>query len=356
MRVANRTSVLVVQHPRERTHPFNTARLLELCLDDVQVVVDFDGQLRRGASPLPLQPGAALLYPSPRARELSALLRHERPRQLVVIDGTWHHAHTLYRDIPGLESLPHVTLPPGSESEFLVRRQPAAHCLSTLEAVQRALDVLEPETAGLTGLLDVFRSMNLGQAASGQGAGRVRKRYREQPRLPRALAEDYADLVVAYAETAPAACGDRVLLSLSAERLATGERFDCVLQQAGVLDAHLAHMGLEPGDLRSGSTLAAFRARWAAFLGPTAVLGVWSHTTLDALSAVGVAPARSLVLKAAYRSLRAARGGMDDVAAREGRASPPPAGPRRHERLANAAWVARALRERPSAPEPNHSM
>jgi hypothetical protein len=340
--VANRTSVLLVQHPRERFHPFNTARLLELCLSRVRVLVDHTGTLRRGERPLSLLPGAALLYPGPTARDVSRLEAHERPTELVVIDGTWHQAHTLYRDIPGLSTLPHLTLPAGSHSEFQVRRQPAEHCLSTIEAVYRALAVLEPDTKHLDGLVALFRSMNEDQLGAARSAGRLRKRSRQRCRLPRALAEDFHRLVVAYAETAPGMSG-RLLVSLCAERLATGERFDCVLRQTGVADAHLEPMGLLPSELGGGLSPAAFCERWAAFLHPDDVLGVWSHTTLDSLKRLRAAPERALVLKAAYRGLRAGRGGMDEIAALEGRGPVVETRPRRHGRLANAAWVARVL-------------
>jgi hypothetical protein len=318
---------------------------LELCLADVRVLVDHGGTLRRRDVQLPILPGAALLYPGPTARDLSRLGGDSIPTQLVVIDGTWHHAHTLYRDIPGLCDLPHVTLPTGAESEFQVRRQPARHCLSTLEAVHQALVLLEAGTERLQGLVDLFRAMNRQQLAAIRRSGRLRRHKRLKPRVPRALAEDFAQLVVAYAETAPSPDGTRLLVSLSAERLATGERFDCVLRQAGVAEAHLAHMGLDAAALGQGAPVATFRDSWSAFVGPGDVIGVWSQTTLDALAGVGVAPARALVLKAAYRGLRQTRGGMDDVAAHEGRIALAEVHPRRHGRLANAAWVARVLHD-----------
>jgi DTW domain-containing protein YfiP len=342
--IENRTPILVLQHPRERRHPFNTTRLLELCLTDVRVLVDHGNVLREESSPLPLLPGAALLYPGPRARDISSLASEDRPAQLVVIDGTWHQAHTLYRDVPGVADLPHVTLPGELASEFRVRRQPAPYCLSTLEAVHRALVSLEPDTVGLAGLLDAFRRMNDDQLGAIQRAGRLKKRRRARPRMPRALAEDFERLVVAYAETAPAPGTGRLLVSLSAERVATGDRFDCLLRQTDVADAHLVHMGIARAEIGEGASLEAFHTRWATFMRSDDILGVWSHTTLDALRQLRAAPKRALILKAAYRGLRGARGGMDDIARAEGHA-PTETHPRRHGRLANAAWVARVLHE-----------
>ena len=79
-----------------------------------------------------------------RARGLYLIVRFQdlRERRLVVIDGTWHHARTLYRDIPVLRSLPHLTLPGHLRSAFQIRRQPSQHCLSTIEAIVHALFAL----------------------------------------------------------------------------------------------------------------------------------------------------------------------------------------------------------------------
>lgn len=334
---------MIVQHPRERRHPFNTVRLLERCLTRVAVRVDHDGCLRRGAEPLPLLPGAVLLYPGPDARCVSTLA--ERPSQLVVIDGTWHQAHTLYRDLPELHALPRVTLPANAQSEFSIRRQPQRHCLSTLEAVQLCLSALEPGTDGYDALRGAFRTMVTRQLGAMQRKGRTKKQRRRHPGLPRALDEDFGRLVVAYAETAPGAARRR-LVAVTAARLSSGERFDFVIGDAGVAPGHLAHMGMRPEDLEGGGTGDEFRAAWGRFLEPEDILAVWTETTLDALRGMKALPARSVVLKAAYRRLADGSGGMDAIARREGLSGAPRCGPRRHQRLANAVAVAQRLHER----------
>ncbi|HWO13534.1 MAG TPA: tRNA-uridine aminocarboxypropyltransferase [Polyangiaceae bacterium] len=355
--VANRTEVLIVQHPRERTHPFGTARLAELGLSRVEVLVDYAGRLRRDPTPLGALAGAALLYPHATARDVNLLGREERPSRLVVIDGTWHHARTLYRDIPVLHTLPHLTLPGHLRSAFQLRRQPNLHCLSTIEAVVHALRALEPETLGLTELLTAFDAMQSGQLALPRDSGRSRKDLRPKASraLPRGLLEGYASLVVAYAESTldPSAPHGRRLLCCAAARPATGERFHRVVRHTGLSDAHIAHLGSSREQLEAGVSPEVFRAEWSSFLGGSTNLAAWNQSTLDLLcDAAGSAPA-GFTLKAAYHNLRRHRGSLEDVvrleelpAARAGGE-----GDRAWQRLCNALDLALFLRRHGSGHE-----
>src|SRR5262245_48645229 len=101
-KVENRTRVRIIQHPRERFHSLGTARFLALGLANARIDVAF---LDRAANE-PSSAGAYLLYPSAEAREPDSLAPDERPTELVIVDGTWHHAKTLLRDLAWLRALP----------------------------------------------------------------------------------------------------------------------------------------------------------------------------------------------------------------------------------------------------------
>jgi DTW domain-containing protein YfiP len=315
--VDNRTPVVILQHPRERTHPFGTARLAELGLQRVEVLVDHLGKLRRDATPLGSLEGAALLYPSPNARDVTQLDPAERPRRLFVIDGTWHHARTLYRDIPLLATLPHLTLPGHLRSAFQIRRQPDVHCLSTIEAVVHALRALDPETVGLDALLASFDVMQAGQLVLARQTGRKRNSGRRHASraIPRRLVEGYASLVVAYAEATQdhAARGRRRLLCCAAVQPATGARFHRVIRHPSLTEAHLAHLGLSREDLDAGVSPEQFQQEWARFLGGSENLAAWNQGTLDVLCQAAGATPGGVALKAAYHNLRRFRGSLEDV-------------------------------------------
>src|SRR5436190_14664225 len=68
--IANRTEVLILQHVRERFHPFNTARMVQRALRNSSLLVDHTPDL---VARLRLKPRAGLLYPGPEAMLISDL-------------------------------------------------------------------------------------------------------------------------------------------------------------------------------------------------------------------------------------------------------------------------------------------
>jgi DTW domain-containing protein YfiP len=194
-RLAARTRVHVLQHPRERRHPLGTVRLLRLALPELREhVLELD---RSRATPVDLPAGAGLLYPSEDARPLEPGALQD----LVVLDGTWSQAKMLYRDNAWLRALPHYALSPTEGSRYRIRPEPRAECLSTMEAVVSALRLLEPDlqgTDGVLGSLDVMIDRQI--AAHGRGDHHAPKRSRGRgPRLP----DGVADGTVVYAEADP---------------------------------------------------------------------------------------------------------------------------------------------------------
>lgn len=157
--VEHRTPVLVIQHPRERKHPFNTVRLVRLGLRSAQLRVARHGLDERALCDPDPRPGDALLMPGPDADDLAALPPEARPRRLVVIDGTWPQARKLVRDNPWLAALARVCLRPTKPGRYRIRRAPRPECLSTIEAIVEALRILESDTEGLDALLGAFHTM-----------------------------------------------------------------------------------------------------------------------------------------------------------------------------------------------------
>jgi DTW domain-containing protein len=352
--VDNQTLVTVLQHPRERTHPFGTARLAALGLRRVEVIVDHIGRVRRDPGLLGSLERTALLYPSASARDVTSLQPDDLPARLLIIDGTWHHARTLYRDVPILQTLPHLTLPSHARSAFKIRRQPHAYCLSTIEAIVMALRALEPATHGLPELLGAFMTMQTEQLALVGQAGRHRKptRTRESRAIPRALIEGYDGLVVAYVESIfePAARRHRALLCCTAERLATGERFHRVIRQPAVTDAHLTHLGLERRDVDAGLSIEEFQREWGTFTRKGDHLAAWNQSTLTLLGALmDPKPRSSVALKGAYHNLQRFGGALEEIIVSEAlspRSRPSTLGPARsRSRLDDAIRLAEFLHQ-----------
>jgi DTW domain-containing protein YfiP len=157
--VSTRTRVVLLQHPREARLAICSAWLTRLALENAE--------LRRGVSferddaviALAARGGAALLYPGPDATRLSQL-RDAPPTVLFVPDGTWLQTEKMLAENPRLASLPRVSFGPTATSGYRdLRREPAPHCLSTLEAVATALEELEGHGARFAPMRAAFHLM-----------------------------------------------------------------------------------------------------------------------------------------------------------------------------------------------------
>lgn len=138
------TRVVVIAHFKEIARTSNTGRLVPICLSR--------GELRvRG---LPMQPTDTsgltgpknyLLYPDESAQTLTRDLASDGPITLIVPDGNWTQAGKVRHREPTLSHLPMVKLPDGPPSRYRLRKSPDLSRVSTLEAIARALGVLEGE-------------------------------------------------------------------------------------------------------------------------------------------------------------------------------------------------------------------
>ncbi|HEX2732537.1 MAG TPA: tRNA-uridine aminocarboxypropyltransferase [Polyangiaceae bacterium] len=352
-RVANKTAIIILQHPRERFHPIGTARIAGLALDRVRVEIDHAGRYSRGNQPLLLPPRTGLVYPEPPFEPLERLAPSERPEHLLLIDGTWHHAHTLFRDVPGLADLPRYGFTPNQPSEYRIRKEPRDECVSTVEAIAHCLEVLEPQTPGIGSLRATFRRMIDRQLAARPSArgGRIVHNQRQvgSRKFPRALVEEFASLVVVYGEwhCPDRYVGERELVQWTARRLRTGESFEALIRpRLPARDDLTRCMELEPSDWSSSIGRDEFEQRWQQFMKPDDQFVAWNPNTSPSRvpQPSGVLPV-CVSLKAAYHALGRTPGPLEEIIDAEG--LQPAANPcrgRAGRRLGNAEALARFLR------------
>jgi len=323
-RIDNRTDVLILQHVGERSHPFNTARIVQQALCRCHLIAEHNQRL--GTHHLPIHPNAGLLYPRANAPSLTELSAAKRPGQLVIIDGTWHQAKTIVRDVPQLQHLPCYRLAPSSPGQYRIRREPDAQSLSTLEATVAALKSLEPDTAGLDQLTSAFNMMveNQLQHPANHGVWRQKKTRQSRPRnLPRSLFQNPEGLVVAYGEATPGGRGKHTVtrspINWVAQRLSTSERFAHNLRQRKPLsDADLQHMRLSAADFDSAVTQDEFRHEWNQFLCRNDVLIVYHQKTFQLLRQIEASQPRCLVLKSIFGKRRSGFYSLEGLLAAEG--------------------------------------
>ena len=268
---------------RERFHPFNTARIVRLALSNSQLIAEHSPKLAETLSTLDFSSGTGLLYPGSHATPLEALAPIERPSQLVVLDGTWHHAKTLLRDIPLLQALPRYSFAATAPSHYRIRREPHLSCLSTLEATVAALRTLEPETLGFDSLLAAFYSMIDDQLASPMtnfGPRRKNPRTANCFGIPQVIRERIKNIVVVYGEALPGLRRDRANANevasyghgvmpcyWVAERMISGERFESAIHPgAEISTSFLRHLELQPATFSEAPNLETVADAWKSFL------------------------------------------------------------------------------------------
>jgi tRNA-uridine aminocarboxypropyltransferase len=340
---ASPTRVVFLQHPRERRVAIGTARMAHLALpnSELHVGVDFDDHPRIRALAAKPDGRTVVLFPAAEAVAPEALPAGP-PRTLLVVDGTWIQARKMLARNAALRAFPRIGFVPSRPGNYRIRREPAPHCLSTIEAVVEVLGRFERDPARYRPLLRAFERMVDAQIpykeARRNPYRRTRKR-RHQARpdpLRELLRRRAPDLVAVYAEANVYARGSDVpgapdLVQLVAERVVTGERFAALIAPRRPLAASTpVHLEIAAAALREGETVGAAMARWQAFLRARDVLCVWGSYALDLLRAEGDPTRPALDLRAATTRLLGRKTGGVEAAARllgvEAAAQPPGAG------------------------------
>jgi DTW domain-containing protein YfiP len=164
--------VVLLQHPREARLAICSAWLARLALENAELHRGVRFTEHPRVRELCAAPGAALLFPGPDAVPASSRAG-DPPRVLFAVDGTWHQAERMVRGDPLLAALPRLAVEPdGAAGYGALRREPADHCLSTLDAVALALGALERDPARFEPMRAAFRRMVALQLACAQGARR----------------------------------------------------------------------------------------------------------------------------------------------------------------------------------------
>ena len=207
----NRTAVLILQHPQEQDRALGTARLASLQLQHATLKIGLSWPSLAAALGRPADPKSwAVLYLGSAApaelgpdRELLVLDRKGQPvadqnaalreiEGIVLLDGTWTQAKTLWWRNPWVLKARRIVLNPRRPSRYgLIRREPRRDSLSTLEAAGLALARIEGKPEIETQLVASFEQM-LAQArsvaldAEGGNDRRKRKPRGRRRRRPRA--------------------------------------------------------------------------------------------------------------------------------------------------------------------------
>jgi DTW domain-containing protein YfiP len=142
-RLETRTRLVLYIHRFEERKPTNTGLLAASCLTRSEV--RFRGGPDDLSRPFTCEDGTEplVLFPYEGATPLDRFPTNGAPVTLVVPDGNWRQASKMYKRVPGLAGLRCVALPEGPRSDYRLRSEAHQDGLSTLEAIARAIGILE---------------------------------------------------------------------------------------------------------------------------------------------------------------------------------------------------------------------
>lgn len=182
------SSVLILQHPQEPDKTLGSARLANLCLPHSTLktglswpnlskalgkttvkenwIVLYLGSLR--VPQLPIGERPALLFANrnnklftreDNYRTLRAFQKNKN-RGLIILDGTWSQAKTLWWRNAWLTRLQRaVVVPPAPSLYGKLRKEPRKESISSIESLAYALSILESNPGLASELISVFAGM-----------------------------------------------------------------------------------------------------------------------------------------------------------------------------------------------------
>ncbi len=141
----NKTKIIIIISKREFKVPTNTGRLAGMALSNSVVLLrgDLDQpyDLRDHLGP---EGTNFVFYPDADASVVTAdLTTKSQPLTLIFPDGNWRGAGKMCRRDPVMVGLPRLRLPAGAPSNYRVRKETKSEGLATIEAISRALGIVE---------------------------------------------------------------------------------------------------------------------------------------------------------------------------------------------------------------------
>jgi DTW domain-containing protein len=141
--------VLILQHPQEPDKELGTARLAHETLENSTLRIGLSWpNLSKALGRPAIHGNWGVLYlggkaESAKLKETRFDLSGTQLEGIVVLDGTWAQAKTMWWRNPWLLKLKRIALNPSRRSMYgSLRREPRRECLSTIESIAEALDAL----------------------------------------------------------------------------------------------------------------------------------------------------------------------------------------------------------------------
>ena len=147
-----KTRFIILMHPKEyRKEKSGTGHITNLQLENSEIIVgvDFTNNKRVNEILTKEKNSSFLLYPGKdnfnfsirKSSEISAVMGNNP--HIFILDGTWPCARKMLKLSKNLQKLKRVSFDNKIISKFIIKQQPEALCLSTIESVYTVLNLLK---------------------------------------------------------------------------------------------------------------------------------------------------------------------------------------------------------------------
>src|SRR5579871_2966126 len=160
--VPTKHHVLILQHPQEPDKELGSARIANLALENSTLKVGLSWpNLSKALGRPVVHANWGVLYLGAKSEHAGRASPTETPLEgIVVLDGTWAQAKTMWWRNAWLLKLKRLILNPARPSLYgKTRREPRRECLSTIESIAETLDALGEDPKISESLRNLFSGL-----------------------------------------------------------------------------------------------------------------------------------------------------------------------------------------------------
>lgn len=169
--IQTKSRFIILMHPKEhKREKIGTGRMTHLQLENSEMIVgvDFTNNERVNEILANEKNNSLLLYPGLDSFNLSVRNQADTisfmgdTPHLFILDGTWPCARKMLKQSKNLQGLKRISFDNEITSKFIIKQQPAALCLSTIESIYTVVNLLkeaEVENCDTDGFLTPFEKL-----------------------------------------------------------------------------------------------------------------------------------------------------------------------------------------------------
>lgn len=138
-RIECKQKIIILQHPKEKFHPYNTAIIAKLSLKNCSILTGEDFSENEVLNRIIKEENCILAYPDKIQSKENKNIEIKN-MTLILIDATWKKANKIFFLSKNIQKLPRLSIMLEQKSIYQIRKSSLPQSLSTIEAITYILD------------------------------------------------------------------------------------------------------------------------------------------------------------------------------------------------------------------------